>query len=458
MKKALAMFHDKEFTGILIRVSIPIILQNLISSSLNLIDTMMIGAVGQTEIAAVGIANQIFFLLNLAFFGITSGASMFTAQFWGKKDIASIRKVLGLSLISSMIAASAFTILALGFPEFAMRIFSPDPEVIRVGSDYLRIVGISYLFTAGSYVYVSVLRSTENARPPLLVSAVSLSVNAVFNYLLIFGKGGFPVLGVKGAAIATLMARVLEVTLLLIIVYKKPCAASAKLHELVGFHKEFIIGFYKKALPVIFNESLWAWGMSAYMMVYARIGTGAAAAANITNTFDNMAMVFFYGLGNACAVSIGKLIGNSDEKRARLYAKRYIGISLVVGALVGLSMIGLSRPVLSIYNVDEATRYAAVFMITAVGIAKPVRAFNHMAVVGILRSGGDVRFTLIADSGCLWVVGVSMVSLTGLVIGLPIYYVYLFVIVEDLVKCALLSFRVKSGRWVKNIISAMGAA
>ena len=195
--------------------------------------------------------------------------------------------------------------------------------------------------------------------------------------------------------------------------------------------------------------------MSAYMMVYARIGTGAAAAANITTTVDNMAMVFFYGLGNACAVSIGKLIGNNDNLMAQEYAKRYIVIALAAGAVIGAGMAALSTPVLSFYNVDSETHKAAIFMICAVGIAKPVKAFNHMAVVGILRSGGDVRFTLVADAGCLWVVGVSMVSLTGLVLGWPIYYVYLFVILEDVVKSVLLTFRVKSKRWARNIISAM---
>ena len=210
---------DKEFYATLLRITIPIALQNLISASLNMIDTLMIGQLGENQIAAVGLANEVFFLLNLFLFGICSGTGIFVAQFWGKGDIKNIRRVLGLSIFCGLGISGIFTFVALAMPEKALGVFTRDPAVIELGVSYLSIVGLSYVMTAITYTYAFALRNTAQPKIPMILSAIAVVTNAVFNYILIFGKLGLPAMGVRGAALATVIARALELGLVLWVVY-----------------------------------------------------------------------------------------------------------------------------------------------------------------------------------------------------------------------------------------------
>lgn len=447
------LFNDKTFYRTMFKLAIPITLQNLILSSLNLVDTIMIGKLGERAIASVGLANQYFFLLNLLLFGISSGASIFTAQYWGNRDIKNIRRVLGICLITGCIASFLFTIGGLLFPNQILSIFSKDMDVVLLGSKYLRIIVFSYVITAISFAYSFVLRSTGEVKTPMVVSIIALGTNTVFNYLLIYGKFGFPRLEVEGAAIATVMARVLEMVLILYVVYKNNNVIAAKVSEMMDLSSSFIKNFFKVTTPVILNESIWALGVTLYAVVYARMGTSVIASTNISGTIEKIAWVIFMGLGNACAVMIGNKIGERDEENAFNYAKRFIILGPSLAVLAGFLVFLSSKWILSPYNVSAEVYEFSYKNLIVFAVFLWAKTFNYFSIVGILRSGGDTKFCLVIDTCGVWLVGVPLAFLGGLVWKLPIYWVLVLVYMEEVFKLILGLPRILSKKWINNLTS-----
>ena len=234
----------REFFSKLLFLSLPIMMQNLLMASVSFVDTMMIGMVGEEAIAAVGLANQMFFLITLFFFGVSSGAAIFVAQYWGAQDRESMHKVMGIALLISMAGALLSSIISLVFPEAIMSIFTDDPTVISRGRESLVVVAVSYLFTAVVMVYSTSLRSTGDAKTPLYISIFSLSLNVILNYVLILGKFGFPRLEVRGAALATAISRGLEMVFLLLLVYGKKRAVAAPINRLLGFNRTMVKKYF----------------------------------------------------------------------------------------------------------------------------------------------------------------------------------------------------------------------
>jgi len=450
-------FSDKEYYRRLYKIALPIALQQFIMSSLNMVGVVMIGQLGAVPVAAVGLANQIFFLLNLMLFGITSGSAMFTAQLWGKRDILNIRKVLGLALTLGLIAGMIFLIIAEIFPAGALSIYSKDPSVIALGSDYLRIIGFSFLLYAISFCYSAVLRSTGDVQTPLLVTFTALSINTLLSYILIFGKLGLPALGVHGAAIAVLVSRIVECGALLWLTYRKDSPAAGKLRELFSYNLAFASNVLKPVLPVVANEILWSMGTTAYSVVYARISTDAIAAMNIVSSIDQMALVLFNAIGHACAVLVGNRIGAGEEGQAFRYAARSEAIG-VIGALgIGSLVLASSNSILSLYNVPPTVIDYAHRVLTILGLLLWLRVSNMILFIGIFRSGGDTRFAFILDGVIIWVVGVPLAFAGAFLFHLPVYWVYLLAMSEEITKWLLGVYRFFSRKWIHNLAKIMGS-
>lgn len=445
------LFEDKRFFKTMFKLAIPIALQNLILSSLNLVDSIIIGGLGDKAIASVGLANQYFFLFNLLLFGITSGSAIFTAQFWGKRDIPNIRRVLGICIISGGIAAILFTIGGLFFPEQFIGFFSQDADVINLGSQYLRIIVISYLATSVTFSYSFILRSTGQVKVPMFVSVIALGINTFLNYALVYGYFGFPRLEVRGSAIATVIARLVEVTLMLLIVYSKRLTVAAKLHELLDLSKDFVTKFFKVTTPVILNESMWALGVSMYSFVYGHMGTDVVASTNISGTIERIAWVIFLGFGNACAVMIGNKIGERDEDAAYVYAKRFMILGPAFAMIAGVIVFLSSDFILSAYKISPIVRYYSHRNLIVFSVFLWVKVFNYISVVGILRSGGDTKFCLFLDMGGVWLIGVPLVALGGLVFKLPVYWVYVLVYMEEVFKFLVGIPRILSKKWINHL-------
>jgi len=438
---------SKGFYSSLVAIAIPISLQALLQNFVNMLDTIMIGRLGSVEIAAVGLGNQIFFILNMILFGITSGGGVFIAQFWGKKDLAGIRKSLGLMTLIAFVVSFIFTIVCLLIPNQLIRLYSPDPQVIKVGGSYLRLVCLSYVPTAISFSITLALRSTERVKLPLVCTSISLFTNLIANYLLIFVAG----LGVKGAAIATVISRIIELVILATWSYSHKYEICGKLKELLGFNRYFIVKFLKIAFPVIINETFWGLGTSVYNAIFAHAGTNAFTAYSITGTISQLTWVFCMGFGNGIGVLIGKRIGEKKIDEAKTYAKRSMWFMPLIGAFVGVFLVPLSKLLPIFFNVDQEIIKTATAILMILIFVYPFNSFCMNWIVGVCRAGGDTVFSAVAEIIVLWCVAIPLGYVAAFVLHLPAPMIYLFFCSESIVKAIIGAIRVLSGKWLHEV-------
>src|SRR5215216_6232597 len=350
LDKILHFYRDPEYFREVRKIAVPIMIQQLMFSSLNLLAVVFVGQKGDVSVAAVGLAGQVAFLLNLVHFGIISGAAMFTAQFWGRQDIPNLRRVLGLCLMLAISASLIFFALAQLFPVQILGVYSRDTAVIQLGADYIRTFSWTFLFFAVTFSYSLVMRSTGNVKIPTTVSVGALLISTFLSYSLIFGKFGLPELGIQGAAVAAVIARFLECVALLTVTYARRSPVAASFRELTDFDKVFFSRVIKPMLPVILNELFWSLGITTYNIIYARLGTQSYAAMNIVSTIEQVAFVVFIGVSNATSVFVGNYIGAGKEEKAYIYAGRSLGIGIVGGLFLGFVLQFVKAPILSLYK------------------------------------------------------------------------------------------------------------
>lgn len=445
------LFDDKTFYKSLFAIAVPIMLQNLINSFVNMLDTVMIGRLGTVEIAAVGLGNQVFFLLNMVLFGICSGGGVFTAQFWGKKDIAGIRKNTGLCLILVLTVAAIFTVACEAFPAAIIGCYSKDPDVVRIGADYLRAVTPSYIPFAISFVFTLTMRGIERVKLSMATTFIALFTNAALNWLLIFGIGPFPELGVVGAAIATVIARVIEMLILVGVSYGKKYAFAGTVRELFGFDRAFVARFATIAAPVILNEILWSFGITMQNVIMARTGTDAIAAFNVTNTISMLVWVIFIGLGNGCAVLIGKKIGEGRDDLARDYASRITLFAPLVAIGAGLTLLPLSLVMPYVFNVNADVIRIMQSMFFVLALTYPFRAFNMSMIIGVCRSGGDTKYSIVIDVAFMWTLALPLAAVASFILGAPAWAVFACFASEEPLKTMLGIGRLRSGKWLHDV-------
>lgn len=447
------LFYDKKFYKMVLFLALPIILQNLIASSVNMLDTLMIGRVGEVELAAVGIANQFYFIFSLFIMGISSGCAVFIAQLWGKRDKNNIQKVLGIGIISSVLITTVFNLVGVLFPEKIISIFNIDPQVIKIGSSYLKIVCFSYIFTAISFNYAAALRSVENTVLPMLASFLGLVVNGVLNTVLIFGLLGFPAMGVRGAAIATIIARGSECALLVLYTYTSKNILAAKAKDLFNITRELTKSVFVTMIPVLLNEACWGLGNLTYAVIYGRIGTQATASIQICTTIFNLFMIITFGLANVAVVVIGKEIGAGREKRGLLYARRLCVVSLITGVILAVVLAITSPIVLTVFKVSEEVLRNSLRILYVYSTLMPLRVFTVILVVGILRGGGDAKYGAIVQGITLWGIGIPLSFVAAFILHLPIYLVVSVTAAEEIVKCIIVVRRYRSNKWINNIVN-----
>jgi putative MATE family efflux protein len=449
----LSFLRDRVFFRDMLTLAIPVAFQQFITASLSMIDVLMVGQLGETAVAALGLANQIFFLLILFLFGVTSGMAIFTAQYWGKGDIENIHKVLGICLAFALLVAAGFTLAATLIPQTLMSFYTEDREVIRLGSEYLRIVSLSYIMMAIAVSYISVLRSITMVKLTMVVAVIALGLKTLLAYLLIFGIGPFPELGVRGAAIGTAFGWTFECILLLILVYVRKTPLAVNPMKLFRFSRPFALNVLKTSMPAAINEVLWSLGITTYNAVYGHIGTDAIAAVNINATIEEMVFVMFMGLGNACAIMVGNKIGAGGKDMAFEYGRRFLILGVGMAVLGGLIVLSVRNIVIELYPLSPSGAFNLYGLMTVYAFSNWLRVFNFMLFIGALRAGGDTRYSMFTELFSIWVVGVPAALIGGFVLDFPVYGVYAFVLLEEAVKAVIVFRRFLSRRWIHDLVN-----
>ena len=437
----------------MLSIAVPVAFQQLISALINMVDVLMVGQLGETAIAALGLANQVFFLFILFLFGVTSGMAIFTAQYWGKGDVTSIRLVLGISLTISVLVSGLFTVAALVFPETIMGFYTEDREVIELGASYLRIVGISYVMVAIVTSYIAILRSVTLVALAAFVTVVALVLKTGLGYMLIFGLGGFPEMGVRGAATATALGWTFELVLLLVLVYALKTPLAANPLSFFRFGRVFLFRVLKTSMPAAINEVFWSFGITVYNAVYAHIGTDAIAAVNINATIEELFFVLFIGMGNACSVMVGNKIGAGEKEVSYEYGRRFLNMGILGALIAGGVVVLIREPYIALYDISSSAADNVRMLMLFFSMSLWLRVHNFMLFIGALRAGGDTRYTMFMEILSIWVVGVPMALLGGFVFHLPVYWVYVMVLAEEAVKAVVIQFRFRSRKWIHDLVN-----
>ncbi len=444
-------FDYSAFIKMVAALVIPMALQNLINVGISSTDVIMLGKVSETVLSGASLANQVYFILNLILFGLSSGASVLVAQYWGKKDMESIETVFGMAMKFSCIVGILFTIVTFLFPTQLMHIFSSEADVIKEGANYLQLVCLSYVISAITMVYLNTMRCVEKVMIATLTYFLSLIVNIIVNGLLIFGLFGLPVMGVRGAAIGTIVARLVELTV--VIIYNKFFNKTLPFHFKILFKKNKLLSqdFVKYSLPVIFNELMWGLGISAVAAIIGHMGKTAVSANSVVQVARQLAMVVGFGISSATAIVLGKCIGEGKTEDARVYGDKFVVLSIITG-LFGSLVIFIVRPIaISLMEITPEAKDLLSYMMLIMCLYVVCQSLNTTLIVGVFRSGGDTVYGLITDLVFLWGISIFTGFLAAFVFKLDVHIVYLFLVADEVCKIPFTLTRYKSYKWLKNI-------
>ena len=445
----------KQFYKQVLVLIIPMALQNLINVGVTAADVFMLGLVGETALSGASLAGQIQFVMTLVFMGVTSGATVLTAQYWGKGDCRTIEKILGMAFRIAFLVALFFAAAAFCIPDMLMRIYSSEPEVIQEGVKYLRIVGVSYLLMAFTQIYLNIMRSIEKVVIATVVYSVSLLVNIFINAVLIFGLFGMPKLGIVGAAIGTLAARVVEAAIVFWYAAVKNKIVKIHIRDLFTTDKLLMGDFLMYSLPVVLNELMWGLGSSANTAVIGHLGSAAVAANSVAQVARQLATVVAFGICNATAIYLGKTIGEQRFEDAKVYGRKFIKLSLIAGCIGG-GLILIAAPIANavMARTSGAQSYLT-FMFFVMSYFTVAQALNTTLVVGVFRSGGDTKFGLVLDVGTMWGCSILLGALAAFVFHAPVQIVYMLLMSDEIIKLPITLKRFYGYKWIKDVTRDM---
>ncbi|MCI8501959.1 MAG: MATE family efflux transporter [Oscillospiraceae bacterium] len=430
---------------------LPMALQNLINVAVTSADVLMLGSVGETVLSASSLAGQVQFVMTLIFFGLTSGAAVLTAQYWGKGDTKTIEKVIGIAMRFSILVAFLFTVVVELFPYQVMSIFTAEQPVIEEGVKYLQIVAVSYLLTSVTMVYLNIMRSVEKVVISTIVYLCSLLCNIGVNAVLIFGLLGCPKLGIQGAAIGTVIARTLELAITLVYSRKKSNPVRLHFKNLFVRNKILFRDFFRFSIPVTLNELMWGLGVSMNSVIIGHLGSPVVAANSVAQVTRQLATVVAFGIANATAILIGKAIGGNLYDKARLYAKRFLRLTLIFGGIGALIVLGVAPVVLALMNLSAEAQGYLVIMMGVMSYFVFGQAINTTMIVGIFRAGGDTKFGLFLDVSTMWGGSILLGALCAFVFHWSIPWVYVVLMSDEIIKLPFTIWRYKSQKWLRNV-------
>ena len=439
-----------EFYRSFLTIGIPLMIQQLISSSLNFIDNLMIGRLGTEFIAAVGFANSVYRILDLFLFGLCSGMGVFIAQYFGKKNFEMIRRILGKLVLAGITLSLIFSIITFIGAEKIIGIFTKEPQVLAIGVSYIRRALFSYTFYAISFSVGFCLRAMGLTRIPMISASIGVTANTFFNYCLIYGNFGFPRLEERGAAIATVMARMLELSTILFIVYKKDFNLKGNLQSYLNLPKALMKEIIKISTPVFLTEMLWILGVVSLSVAYSKLGTTQAACVQIADIITAISSVLFMGISNSASVIIGHTIGKGDKNKVIAYSRKILQIAFGM-AIVSLMLVqGLTNTIVSLYHLPPETHIMAVRTMRTVGMFVFLKMINWTLLIGLFRAGGDTKVAFCLDIFPLWFYTVP-VAFIGAYYKVPVYILVGVADFSEVIKLISSLFRYKTLKWIKDV-------
>lgn len=445
------MLGEVSFRKTVLIFLLPMAIQNLINVAISSTDVIMLGRYSEVALSASSLASQIQFILILLFFGIGSGATVLTAQYWGKKDTKSIEKILAIGIKVAFSISVLFFIFAFFFSRNAMGLFTNDENTILEGIKYLKIVSFSYLTTSISIVYLVTMRSVERVVISTVTYATSFVSNFIINYVLIFGNFGFTEMEIRGAAIGTLVARLIELAIVFYYNSKNHHFISIKWKYIKNLNLVLKKDFLKYSSPTMINELLWAGGTAIGVAILGRLGNSIVAANSITSVVRQLAMVFGFGLANTAAIMVGKEIGKKDFKTAEIYAKKLLLYSFL-SSLLGVFLLLIAKPfIIKKFTLNMEVEDYLRFTLNILLYYIPLQSISVVLIVGVFRAGGDTKFALIADVLPLWCGSVLISAFAAFYLGLPTKLIYLLIMSDEIIKQPLIIWRYRSKKWINNV-------
>lgn len=434
----------------LMTLVLPITFQQFMLALVSASDTLMLGKLSQDALSAAALASQVAFVQHLFLSGMTIGLSMFAAQYWGNGNISGAEKIFAYVLKITMAVSLLFTLAAFCVPVFLMKIFTNDPVLINNGAVYLRVVSASFFLTGISQAYLCILKNSGRAFWSSVISSASVVWNIALNAVLIFGLFGLPKMGIAGAALATVAARVIEVCWCMFETYKK---GSIKLRWIYFFQNDSTLckDFWAHVFPVLGNFLSWGCGFATYSVIMGHLGNDAVAANSIANTVKNLIACFCLGLANGGSIVVGNELGAGRLDVAKVYGKRVCIMAIICGTLSGLLLLALRPVILSVTDLSPQAQVYLKWMLVFCSCYLIGKAINATTIAGIFCAGGDSRFGLICDTITMWCVAVPVGFIGAFVIKAPVLVVYVMMNVDEIVKLPAVYRHYKKYRWVKNL-------
>ena len=454
MQKHSFLVRDREFYRVVLSLAIPMTIQNVLQLLLNMMDTVMLGRLGESSealISAANFANQPFFVYSLFLFGMVSGMSVLIAQYWGKGDTDAINSITGIAMTAAVAVGSLFTIVCYLFTPGVMGLFTDSDEVIGLGVKYLRIVLASYVIASITSILCGVMRSTEQVGIALGSNTVGIFTNIALNYCLIFGKFGLPRMEIEGAALATLIAKIVEFLIVLVYVIFFDRRVRLSFARMFRIQRRMIGDFIKYSLPVIFNETMWGLGITLHSVIIGHIGDAAYAAYTVANIIEKIGLLSAIGFANATQIIIVKEIGAGRSENAYPYARTMLTLSAALGIIMSGVVLLVRVPAVGLFDIADSTKTAAVNIIAVMSVIIFIKSLNTTAIVGVMRGGGDTRTAMIFDFMPMWLISIPLGAIVAHIIKLPVWWVYACLMSDEVIKSGFCLLYIRTKRWIRNV-------
>ncbi|MCI9096040.1 MAG: MATE family efflux transporter [Lachnospiraceae bacterium] len=446
--------RDKKFYRQVAGIAVPIALQGFITTGVNMMDTLMIGIVGETQLSAVSLANQFISIYQILCMGIGMGASVLVARYYGMRDRDSLKKTVAIMVRLCVGMAALFCLVTAFFPEWIMGIYTVEDAIISNGVRYLEYSVITYFLLGLSLTSTIVLRNVQKVKLPLYTSIGAFFINVGANYVFIFGKFGFPEMGVAGAAVGTLIARVFEFGMICGYLFLRDQEIGVRISDVFQKVGNLWREYIRISIPVLLSDGILAIGNNSVAMVIGRLGESFVAANAVTAMTQQLSTTVIQGFSQAGAIVTGYTLGEGDKDKAREQGYAFLGIGILFGAIgAGIIML-IAEPMITAYNLSTQTQEIARELMRAISLIVLFQATNSIMTKGVLRGGGDTKILMVADNIFLWVASIPLGILAGLVLHLPAFWIYFFLKVDQVLKAVWCVIRLRSGKWIKKIKSS----